>query len=62
MEGEATLNSPNSNLSEDLRYSEPKMVNFDFLEDGNVLMVEPDPNFIGYDCARTYETNFKLIN
>ena len=60
MEGEATLESPNSNLSEDPRYSEPAMVNFNFLEDGNVLMVEPDPSYIGYECAGTFETIFKL--
>lgn len=60
MEGEATLDSPNSNLSEDPKYSEPVMVNFNFLEDGNVLMVEPDLSFIGLKCAGTFDSIFKL--
>lgn len=61
MEGEATLDSPNSNLSEDPKYSEPGMVNFNFLEDGNALMVELDPIIIGYDCAGSYASNYKLV-
>jgi hypothetical protein len=42
------------------RFEEPGAMIFIFLEDGKTLILEPDPSFIGFDCAGEFDNSFEL--
>jgi hypothetical protein len=58
MEGEAsTLQNANE---EEHVFEEPGTIKFLITEGGKTIMVEPDPMFIGFDCAGVFNGNFTL--
>lgn len=41
-------------------FEEPGMVVFRLIEDGKSIIVEPDPSFIGFECAGEFDNSFRL--
>lgn len=43
----------------DAIFSEPETIVFRVLEQGNTIIVEPDPMYVGYDCIGSYDGTFQ---
>lgn len=56
--GEASSNQ--TEPAPEKRFEEPGAMIFIFLEDGKTLILEPDPSFIGFDCAGEFDNSFEL--
>lgn len=42
------------------RFEEPGVMIFIFIEDGKALILEPDPSYVGFDCAGEFDNSFEL--
>jgi hypothetical protein len=42
-------------------FEEPGVIKFTFLEDGKFISAEPEPTWVGYDCAGKFNYSFELL-
>jgi hypothetical protein len=59
MEGEAFNMAASMQPGEDALFSEPSTIRFEVLEQGNTIIAEPNPMYVGYDCAGSFDGTFQ---